>query len=43
MALAPWRQHPALLALICLAVDEKPWSHRYSEENMQYREENDYW
>lgn len=25
------------------AVDEKPWSHRYSEENLQYREENDYW
>ncbi|KAL4457668.1 hypothetical protein ABPG75_012533 [Micractinium tetrahymenae] len=24
-------------------VDEKPWSHRYSEENLQYREENDYW
>ncbi|KAL4442944.1 hypothetical protein ABPG77_008435 [Micractinium sp. CCAP 211/92] len=24
-------------------VDEKPWSHWYSEENMQYREENDYW
>ena len=27
----------------CPAVDEKPWSHRYSEENQAYREECDYW
>lgn len=25
------------------AVDEKPWSHRYSEENLKYKEECDYW
>ncbi|KAI7845862.1 hypothetical protein COHA_000596 [Chlorella ohadii] len=24
-------------------VDEKPWSHRYSEENLAYKEECDYW
>lgn len=25
------------------AVDEKPWSHRYSEENLAYKEECDFW
>lgn len=24
-------------------VDEKPWSQRYSEENLRYKEECDYW
>jgi hypothetical protein len=32
-----------LPAVLCCAVDEKPWSHRYSEENLAYKEECDFW
>lgn len=46
------RRHPGLhcqplppphVALPYTTVDEKPWSHRYSEENLAYKEECDYW
>lgn len=38
-----WHALPSPTHFTPTAVDEKPWSHRYSEENLMYKEECDYW